>query len=194
MDAQPTLATTFDRQLHLLTEKGYLEGNFGNPAKIGQWVTEFRERFERAQFDGVTTRKNQDVGIVTTGTFNDSLEKVIFTFGYQYNPRKDALALLTLQTSLGGTRRTHFLNGRKEPPTPDEAYKKLVRRQGNKRSHMLIEQVRREQERTKHPGYDPYLDMSHPRFNQVNDLYKDEEFPERPPTDLTSFRNRPTRR
>lgn len=194
MDSQPALPTTFDRHLDLLTEKGYLEGNFGNPAKIGQSVIEFRERFERAQFDGVTTRKNQDFGMDTTGTFNDSLEKVIFTFGYQYNPRKDVLALLTLQTSLGGTIRTYFLNGRKEPPTPDEAYKKLVRRQGNKRSHLLIEQVRREHDRATHPGYDPYLDMSHPRFNQVNDLYKDEEYPERPPTDLTSFRNRSSHR
>jgi hypothetical protein len=194
MDPQPVLPTTFDQHLDLLADKGFLEGNFGNAAKIGQWVIEFRERFERAQFDGVTTRKNQDVGIVTTGTFNDSLEKVIFTLGYQYNPRKDVLALLTLTTSLGGTTRTYFLNGRNQPPTPHEAYKKLVRRQGNKHSHLLIEQVRREQDQAKHPAYDPYLDMSHPRFNQVNDLHKDQEFSERPPTDLTSFRNRPSRR
>jgi hypothetical protein len=120
-------------------------------------------------------------------------KKVLFTLRYRYDPRQDALSLITIQTKLGSTPWTYFLNGRKAPPTPTEAYDKLREREGPLRNQIVLRRVQQEHDRRNDPCLDPHLDMNHPGFQQTNDLHNDEEFREHPPNDLTSFFSRPSR-
>ncbi len=128
------------------------------------------------------------------GTFNDGLDKVSFSLRYRYDPRLESLTLITIQTKLGRTSWTYFLNGRKEPPTPTDAYQKLRLREGPLRNEIVLNRIQREHDQLNDPFRDPHLDMNHPGFQQTNDLHKEDEFREYPPNDLTSFLNRPSRR
>ncbi|HVU96794.1 MAG TPA: hypothetical protein VHE34_16310 [Puia sp.] len=176
----------------LLAEKGWLNPEMGG-TRVGDWLKEFREKFEECRIDALTTGRRKEFTLPATGIFNDGLDKVAFTLRYRYDPRVEALALITIQTKLGRTPWTYFLNGRREPPTPTEAYEKLLGREGPLRNEIVLNRVQREHDQLNDPFRDPHLDMNHPDFQQTNDLHKDEEFREYPPNDLTTFFNRPSR-
>jgi len=177
----------------LLAEKGWLNSEMGG-TRIGDWLKEFREKFEQCRSDAVATGMRKEFAMTATGKFNDGLDKVFFTLRYRYDPRQESLSLITIQTKLGLTAWTYFLNGRKEPPMPTQAYEKLREKEGPLRNQIVLSRVQREHERQNDPFLDPHLDMNHPSFQQTNDLHKDEEFREHPPNDLTSFLSRPSRR
>ncbi len=177
----------------LLTEKGWFNPEMGG-TRLGDWLKEFREKFEECRINAVNAGKRMEFSMPATGTFNDSLDKVSFTLRYRYDPRHEALSLITIQTKLGRTPWTYFLNGRREPPTPTEAYEKLRKIEGPLRNDIVLSRVRREHDRQNDPFRDPHLDMNHPGFQQTNDLHRDEEYREHPPNDLTSFFSRPSRR
>lgn len=176
----------------LLAEKGWLNPDMGR-TRLGDWLKEFREKFEECRFDAFTSGKRKEFSMPAIGTFNDGLDKVSFTLRYRYDPRLEVLTLITIQAKLGGNPWTYFLNGRREPPTATEAYEKLRQREGPLRNAIILSRVQREHDQLNDPFRDPHLDMNHPGFQQTNDLHKDEEFREHPPNDLTSFFSRPSR-
>jgi hypothetical protein len=182
--------TTIDDHEKLLAEKGWLDPEMGS-VRIGSWLRDFRERFANARTQALMSGQKTGFFMPAIGRFNEGLDQVFYHLRYQYDPRKKALTLLTIQARLGKTRKAYFLNGHKEPPTPNEVYAVLQRREGPQRLEKLFARIGREQDRETHPAYDPYLDMTHPRFNQVNDLHKDVEYPDHPPNDhqqLARFR------
>lgn len=177
----------------LLAEKGYLESNMGG-TNLGDWLHEFRAKFEGCRFDATVSGKRRSFSMAASGKFNEGLEEVRFLLHYHYDPKSEALSLRTVDTWLGHTRWTHFLNSRKVPPTPVEAYEKLRQREGPRRGDILLARIQREIDRKNDPANDPHLDMTHPGFNRVNDLHKDPEYPDSAPNDLTPFMSRPSRR
>ena len=185
--------TTLADHETLLAEKSWFNPEMGD-MRLGDWLKEFREKFEECRFDAVTSGKRKEFSMLAIGTFNDGLDKVSFTLRYRYDPRLETLSLITIQTRLGRTSWTYFLNGRKEPPTPTEAYQKLRLREGPLRNEIILKRVQHEHDQQNDPSRDPHLDMNHPAFEQTNDLHKDEQFREYPPNDLTSFFKRPSRR
>jgi hypothetical protein len=185
--------TTLAEHETLLAEKGYLEPNMGD-TKLGDWLYELRTKFEECRFDATGSGRKKTFSIPASGKFNHGLEEVRFLLHYHYDPKNQALSLRTMETWLGRTRWIHFLNGRRMPPTPTEAYEKLRDREGPRRSDILLARLQQENDRRHDPANDPHLDMNHPAFNRVNDLHKDEEYPESKPNDLTSFMSRPSRR
>jgi len=185
--------TTLADHEALLAEKGFFNPEMGT-TRLGDWLKEFREKFEDCRFEAVTSGRRKEFSMPAIGTFNDGLDTVAFTLRYRYDPRLEALSLITIQTKLGRTPWTYFLHGRREPPTPTEAYEKLRQREGPLRNDIILSRVQREHDKLNDPSRDPHLDMNHPAFQQTNDLHKDEEFREYPPNDLTSFFSRPSRR
>lgn len=177
----------------LLAEKGWLNPEMGG-TRLGDWLKEFREKFEECRGDAVVTGKRKEFAMAAAGRFNQELDKVFFTLRYRYDPRQDSLSLITIKAKLGRTPWTYFLNGRREPPTPTEAYEKLRRLEGPLRNEIVLNRVQREHDRLNDPFLDPHLDMNHPGFQRTNDLHQDEEFREHPPNDLTSFFSRLSRR
>jgi len=184
--------TSFADHEILLAEKGWLNPEMGG-TRLGDWLREFREKFEECRLDAVTAGIRREFSMSAIGTFNDGLDKVSFTLRYRYDPRLEALSLITIQTKLGRTPWTYFLHGRREPPTPTEAYEKLRQREGPLRNQIILSRVQREHDQLNDPFRDPHLDMNHPGFQQTNDLHKDEDFRDNPPNDLTSFYSRPSR-
>ena len=190
----PGQYTTIEDHIALLEEKGYLGPAFGEPSKIGSWLQEFRERFEQARLNAMTSRQKQTFSQPAVGRFDDQLEQVFFNFRFQFHPFKDTLTLRTLQARLGKVPWTYFLNGRHDLPRSMEVYEKLCRREGVRHEAKLLDRIQREYDRANDPFNDPHLDMNHPGFNQVNDLHKDPEYRESPPIDLSFFKSRPPRR
>jgi hypothetical protein len=185
--------TTLAEQETLLAETGYLESHMGG-TNLGDWLQKLRAKFEECRFDATVSGKKKTFSMPAVGKFNQDLEEVRFLLHYQYDPKNETLFLRTVETSLGHTRWTYFLNGRKMPPTPADAYEKLRQHEGPRRNEILLARIQREIDRQNDPANDPHLDMSHPGFNQVNDLHRDVEYPDSPPNDLTSFMSRPSRR
>jgi hypothetical protein len=177
----------------LLAEKGWLEPEMGG-IRVGSWLRDFRERFVQTRTQAMISARKAAFFMPAIGRFNEGLDQVFFHLRYQYDPRKKTLSLLTVQARLGKTCKTYLLNGYKAPPTPTEVYNVLQRREGPDRLDKLFARIGREQHQETHPTFDPYLDMTHPRFNQVNDLNKDTEYPDHPPNDLSRFVSRPLRR
>lgn len=183
---------TIEDHEKLLAEKGWLDAEMGG-IRVGPWLRDFRSRFEQARTQGMMSGQKTTFFMPAIGQFNAGLDQVFFHLRYQYDPRRKSLSVQTVQARLGKTRKVYLLNGRKAPPTPNEIYAVLQRREGPERLDKLFARIEREQEHETHPTYDPYLDMTHPRFNQVNDLHKDAQYPDHPPNDLTGFMGRPPR-
>src|ERR1700722_9646559 len=92
---------TLDDHIQLLEEKGYLDAAFGTPAQIGSWLHDFRELFNKAQYDGIGSGRVQPFTKETVGKFHDQIDKVFFELRYQFNPRSDILSLKTVYTRMG---------------------------------------------------------------------------------------------
>jgi hypothetical protein len=198
----------------LLDEKGYLSEAFQTGTSVGSWLLRLIRLYEANRDNAHQDQEPRSFSVQTSGEFDNQLDKLYITFHFRYNPGRETLSLITLEARLRDTKKTNFYNNLSELPHANDLYEALCQQTLRKKKPVskknpadkpfdrndprhavkLLQRVKRQQDRDHNPDYDPYLHMEHPQFNQVNDLHKDEEFPENPPNDLTTFFRRPPRR
>ncbi len=112
-------------QLDLLFEKGYLSENFKTGTKVGYWLKEFTEEYERNRADALIDGQERRFTMSIAGKFNGDLETVHFLFRYKYNPATDTLSLSSVQGRLGKEHEVFYLSKEGDLPTPDAIYQYL---------------------------------------------------------------------
>ena len=116
---------TPDDHFELLSEKGYLSENFKAGSKVGYWLREFTQEYERVRYDGVTSDQEQKFTMSITGNFNADLERVSFLFRYKYHPENDSISLWSVHARLGKESVSLYLPTSEDLPASDAIYKYL---------------------------------------------------------------------
>jgi hypothetical protein len=172
---------TFDDQVTLLTEKGYLESNFKTPAQLGEWLREFRQAVDNAISQAELNGGSCDFMIPLHGKFNEGLDTVTFNFQYRYDLQTEALTLLALRTHMNKGdvkyahakhRKTFRLKNPADLVLPAEVYARLSAPDELTENLPLWARLYRDFQRDKNPENDPKPDRKLDPYDDPKDKYE----------------------
>ena len=135
---------TFDDQVQLLFETGYLHSSFMTASQLGEWLKEFREQYQLCYDTAIFENTPRRFSVQIRGKFNEQLDEVVFEFRYQFDPSSNALILEALQANLGKTRKNYKLENSLLLPSAERVYKLLKGPDKKKHNKPLWQRLRKE--------------------------------------------------
>ena len=136
--------TTLLQHIDLLSERGYLHGDFKPAYKMGGWLKELEEQYElaryRAHADDVTVRFE----IELKGNFNAHIDAVQFRFIYKYDPSKESLDLTFVGAKFDRMYKSYILKDSAKLKEADGIYRTLSQRESYQHPQKRFDRMIRE--------------------------------------------------
>jgi hypothetical protein len=136
--------TTLLEHIELLSEKGYLHGDFKPAYKMGGWLKELEEQYELARYTAHADDLPVRFEIELRGKFNAQLDTVQFRFIYKYDPDKESLQLIFVGAKLDNMYKPYILKDSTKLKEAEGIYHTLSQRESYQNPQKRFDRMIRE--------------------------------------------------